>query len=205
MGKGCDLSKYLCPKPAGPVRPMREGEAFGLTDAERSLFECITSEHVGIIGTKLEYFQNLQEGIIDPLYNEPAKRKYNGPFILQGYFSYPDHSPNPGMEGYRSTIDATAYIPRTAFEAVRVNWGPTESDIIRAWPTAFWNQAAVDGFNLTGGPNLNGLIPGAGLYFSIVDVREESVLFDTASFLGFQLTLRRVTEQTPERKITNSL
>lgn len=199
------LKAYLCPQPSGPVRAMKEGETFGLTDAERGLFDCVINEHVGIIGTQLQYFQNLQEGVVDPLYNEPAKRKYNGPFLVMGFLSYPDHAPNVGMEGFRSYIDSTAYITRAAFEKAGVNWGPSESDIIRAWPVPYWNQSSVDGFAMTGGPNLNGLIPGAGLYFSITDVREEGVLFDTPSFVGFQLTLRRITEQTPERKLTNSL
>lgn len=194
------LSSYLIslPTPSGKccdVRPMREGESFGLGDSERALFDSVAQEHVGIVGTDFEYFsQNLQKATVDPLYNEPARRVFDGPYLMKGYLSYPEHGPNVGMEGFTSSFDATAYITRAAFEAANLS-SPAEADIVRVWNTAYWNMTSVDGYP----------VPGAGLYFSIVDVKEDSVLFDTPSFLGFTLTLRRVTQQTPERKITNTL
>lgn len=197
------VSAYLCPKPSTPldrcnsgVRPMQPGEKFGLSDAERGLFDCIASEHVQIIGTTIEYFpQNQQLSQVDALYNEPIRRSFSGPFMLSAYISYPEHSPSTSVEGFTSFFDATAFITRTEFERVNLVTGPGESDVLRIWNTPYWNQTSVDGFN----------VPGAGLYFSIVDVREDGVLFDTPSFMGFTLTIRRVTQQTPERKITNSL
>lgn len=180
---------------------MQEGESFGLGDTERALFDSLAQEHTSIIGTPIEYWPQAianDKGYlntVDPLYNEPAKRVFLGPFLLKGYFSYPDHDPSPGMEGYSSQFNATAFIPRAEFE--KFNMGPpSEADILRVWNTPYWNkESAADGYN----------IPGSGLYFSVVANKEDGVLFDTASFVGFTLTLRRTTQQAPERKITNNL
>ena len=177
---------------------MKEGEQLGMTAAEKALFDHVGTEHVGIAGTEIEYWQiNLTNSVRDPLYGEPAYRKYNGPYRMKALMGYPDHAPIVGQEGFSSTFDATMYITRAALEEAGVVGGPAESDIIRVWDAeTYWSKnTSVDGYN----------VPGAGLYLSITDVREEGVLFDTATFLGFTLTLRRTTIQTPERKITNNL
>lgn len=205
MSKCKPLSAYLCPKPTMAVRPMKEGEDFNLGDSERALFDCIINEHTGIVGTKFEYFQNLQEGVTDPLYNEPAVRKYNGPFILKGFFTFPEDAPTSAQEGFYNSFDGQLFVPRSEFEKVGATWGPSESDIVRILKSPYWNQESVDGFDLQRGSTLNGLIPNAGMYFAVTDVRESGLLFDTTSFVGFELTIRRNTQQTPERKLTNSI
>lgn len=177
---------------------MREGESLALGDSELALFDCITREHVNIVGTEMDYYQVDQaRSIKDPLYGEPSTRLFNGPFRIKGFFGYPDHTPSLGMEGYSSYFDATAFIPRVELERVGLVGGMTESDIIRVWMSSpYWQQnVSVDGFN----------VPGAGLYFSVVDTREDGVLFDNPSFVGFAINLRRTTQQAAERKIQNSL
>ena len=177
---------------------MREGEPFGLTDSERALFDSLAGEHVNIIGTTFDYYNiNLDQSIRDPLYDEPVARKYNGPYRVRGYLSYPEHGPTMDDQGYSSQFDASCYITRQEFERAGLVGGPSESDILRAWKEeTYWDKnTSVDGFN----------VPGAGLFFSIIDVREDGVLFDTPAFVGFTLTLRRNTKLTPERKITNNL
>lgn len=201
------LSAYLIslpntPKTAAcsPLLVMREGEEFGLTNYEQSLFDSVAQEHVNIIGTTIEYWPNAVSngksylGVTDPLYNEPAKRAFLGPYIIKAYVSYLDIAPTPGMEGWSSSVDSTAYITRAEIEKYGLP-APGETDIIRVWNNPYWNQAVTAGFE----------IPGAGTYFSVTDCREDGMLFDTPSFMGFTLTLRRTTQQTPERKITNNL
>ena len=185
---------------------MREGESFGLGSSELALFDCITSEHVNIAGTEIEYYQlsldsmsNNTNGqplsLRDPLYDEPIKRVYLGPFKIKAYVSYPDHGPTPGIEGFSSNFDATAFVTRRSLEIAGVP-APNESDILGFWDTSFYHkQTSVDGFN----------IPNAKFYFAVIDVREDGHLFDNADFVGFTLTLKRTTQQTPERKIVNSL
>ena len=176
---------------------MREDESFGLSDAEKALFDCVTTEHTNVIGTVVEFFpQQQNNSTVDPLYNEPIKRVFGGPYRLKGFVTYPEHGPVVGQEGFSSTFDCTVFLGRRALELVNAP-APSESDIIKFWGESnyFTNNASVDGFN----------VPGAGMYFSVVDVKEDSHLFDTPTFQGFTLTLRRNTQQAPERKIQNSL
>lgn len=197
------LSTYLVTLPTGACSPcapmplMKEGETFALGESEKALFDAISQEHVSIVGTEVLYWiQNQKKSIVDPLYNEPVKRGFDGPFLIKGFFTYPDKSPQAGLEGWSSTFDASLFIPRSEAERVGMPAPPGESDICRVWNTAYWNeQFAVDGFP----------IPDAGLYFSVIDAKEDGVVFDTAHFIGFQCTLRRSTQQTPERKLVTSI
>jgi len=178
-----------------PVRPMGNCESFALTDCERALFDCITSEHVNIIGTPIAYYtQNQSQSIVDPVYNEPVKRAWLGPYLLKAFVTLSKQT-GVAMEGLSSSFDGEMWLPRS--ECERVNMlAPGEADIVRLWDTPYFNtQFAVDGFN----------IPGAGLFFSIVDVAEDGTLFDNPSFVGFKCVLRRTTQQTPERKLVTSI
>ena len=208
MGGCKPLSAYLCPQPTMGVRPMREGEAFTLSDSERALFDCIATEQVNIAGTEIEYFQlaldtlqNTPNGqpqtIRDPLYDEAVERQYLGPYRLKAYVSYPDITPQLAPEGFSAGIDATAFIPRASIEAVGMP-SPNEADILGFWGNSYYHSEG--GASTAGYP-----IRGARFYFSVIDVKEEAQLFDTYSFLGFSLTLRRTTQQPPERKIANAL
>lgn len=197
------LSAYLVTLPTGACSPcspmplMQDGEAFALGDAEKALFDSVSQEHVGIVGTTVLYWiQNQKKSIVDPLYNEPVKRGFDGPFLLKAFFTYPDKSPTVGLEGFSSAFDASMFIPRAEIERVRMPASPGESDICRVWDAPYWNeQFAVDGFP----------IPDAGLYFSVIDAKEDGVVFDTSHFVGFQCSLRRSTQQTPERKLVTSI
>jgi len=197
------LSTYLMAFPTGACSPcapmplMKEGEAFGLGDAEKALFDSVSQEHINVVGTEVLYWtQNQKKSIVDPLYNEPVKRAFEGPYRLKGFFTYPDKSPSAGMEGYSSSFDASLFLSRTEVERVGMLAPPGESDIVRVWNAPYWNeQFAVDGF----------AIPDAGLYFSVIDAKEDGVVFDTTHFIGFQCALRRTTQQTPERKLVTSI
>jgi len=195
VSKCKSISDYLCPQPTMPVRPMGDCETFALGDCERALFDCITSEHVNIIGTSIAYYtQNISQSIVDPVYNEPVKRAWLGPYLLKAFVTLAKTT-GVAMEGLSSQFDGELWLPRS--ECERVNMlAPSETDIVRVWDTPYYNtEFAVDGFD----------IPGAGLYFAITDVQEDGTLFDNPSFVGFKCTLRRTTQQTPERKLVTSI
>lgn len=207
MGGCKPISAYLIPAPTAKVRPMQEGEPLGLNDSERGLFDSIVTEQTNIAGTEVLYYQlsldtqanNIngeQYSIRDPLYDEPVKRVYVGPYKIKIYMSYPDVGPQVGVEGFNLTADAMAYIPRATLEAAGMSY-PAESDILGAWlDYPYWSpNTAAAGFQ----------VPNAVFYFAVTDVKEEGQLFDTGSFVGFALTLRRTTQQAPENKISNLL
>ena len=195
MSKCKSISDYLCPQPTMPVRAMGNCESFSLGDSERALFDCITSEHVNIVGTPIAYYrQNQPQSIVDPVYNEPVKRAWLGPYLLKAFVTLSKQT-SVGMEGLSSTFDGELFLPRSECERVNMQ-APSEADIVQVWDTPYFNtQTAVDGFN----------IPGAGMFFSIVDSQEDGTLFDNPSFVGFKCVLRRTTQQTPERKLVTSI
>lgn len=195
MSKCKSISDYLCPQPTMPVRAMGNCESFSLGDSERALFDCITSEHVNIVGTPIAYYrQNQPQSIVDPVYNEPVKRAWLGPYLLKAFVTLSKQT-SVGMEGLSSTFDGELFLPRSECERVNMQ-APSEADIIQVWDTPYFNtQYAVDGFN----------IPGAGMFFSIADSQEDGNLFDNPSFVGFKCVLRRTTQQTPERKLIMSI
>lgn len=165
-----------------------------MPECEHDLFDSIAQEHVGIAGTDIEYWSHdIQAGTRDALYDEPIKRVYRGPFKLKGYITLPDSEPEARMEGSRTIFTAECWIARKEFEDVRAP-APGESDVIRVWKSPFFDKFAVD--NVTE--------PGAGYFFDILDVDDDGHLFDAITFVGFKMSIKRRTEFTPERRITNT-
>lgn len=167
-----------------------------LPECEHDLFDSIAQEHVDILGTDIDlYLHDIEKSKRDPLYDEPVQRVYLGPYRIKGYVSWPDSVPEARMEGLRSTFGAEAWIARKTLEDAGLKQVPGESDVMRIWRTPFFNEMAVD---------FDSQSPGAGYYFDIVDVDDDGHLFDSATFVGFKFTIKRRTEFTPERRITNT-
>lgn len=99
------------------------------------------------------------------------------------------------MEGGRTTFGAEVWIARKSIEDIRAPQ-PNESDVLRIWNTPFFNEWAVD--NAPSGQ------PNTGYFFDIIDVDDDGHLFDSPTFVGFKLSIKRRTEFTPERRITNT-
>jgi hypothetical protein len=166
-----------------------------LPDCEHDLFDSIAQEHVNIHGTDIDYWSHtVDSDSRDPLYDEAIERVYKGPFRLKGYVSWPDSVPEARFEGERTTFGAEMWIARKTIEDVRAP-SPNETDVVRIWNTPFFNAWAVDTQDV--GPN-------AGYFFDVIDVDDDGHLFDSPQFVGFKLSIKRRTEFTPERRITNT-
>jgi hypothetical protein len=163
-------------------------------ECEHDLFDSLAQEHTNIAGTDIDYFSHqVAKSNRDALYDEPIQRAYSGPFRLKGYITWPDLTPDVGDKGWRSVANAECWIARLEFEQKHCP-APSETDVLRIWNTPFFNSWAVDGED----------IPGAGYYFDILNVNDDGHLFDSAQFVGFKMILKRRTEFTPERRITNT-
>lgn len=166
----------------------------GLPDCEHDLFSSIAQEHVNIAGTDVDYFHhNVDRATRDPLYDEPLKRVYDGPFRIKAFVAWPDTSPEVRMEGWRTVVNAEAWIARKELEDQHCP-APSETDVLRLWNIPFYADWATDGDNP----------PNAGYFFDVLNVNDDGHLFDSSQFMGFRLTLKRRTEFTPERRITNT-
>jgi hypothetical protein len=165
-----------------------------MPDCEHDLFDSIAQEHVNIAGTDIDFYShNVAGSKRDALYDEPVERVYGGPFRVKGYVVWPDTTPDVRMEGWRTIVNAEAWIARKEIEDKRCP-APSETDVLRFWNTPFFNDWAVDGED----------VPNAGYYFDILNVNDDGHLFDSPQFVGFKMILKRRTEFTPERRITNT-
>lgn len=166
-----------------------------MPDCEHDLFDSLAQEHVQISGTAIDYFSHqVDRSTRDALYDEPIKRAYAGPFRLKGYVAWPDSTPEVRMEGLRSVFNAEAWIPRKEFEDGHCP-APNETDVMRIWKSPYFDKEwATDG----------DAVPDSGYFFDVLNVNDDGHLFDSLQFVGWRLVLKRRTEFTPERRITNT-
>lgn len=164
-----------------------------LPECEHDLFDSVAQEHVNIAGTEIDYYSHQYlKSPKDPLYDEPIKRIYTGPFRMKGFAVWPDDTPDIKMEGWRSIINSEIWIPRLTIEQAKCPV-PNETDVIQIWDTPYYEEWA------TQGP----LIEGAGYYFDVLNVNDDGHLFDSARFTGFKMLIKRRSDFTPERRIHN--
>lgn len=167
-----------------------------LPECEHDLFDSIAQEHSQIAGTSIDlYLHNLEKSKRDPLYDEPVQRVFDGPFRIKGHVTFPDSAPEARMEGFHTTFSAEAWIARKELEDAGIKQVPGEGDVMSFWRTPFFDAGSVDN---------DPTVPFSGYFFDVVDVDEDGHLFDSPSFVGFKFTLKRRTEFTPERRITNT-
>jgi hypothetical protein len=169
-------------------------EAFQLTDSEIALFDSVAQDVSKICATDIELFWlDLKKTTKDPFYDEAVERKFKGPFKIKAYVSYPAQAPNPSKDGNILTWDCTAWIARKDLEVAGAQ-PPNPGDVIRIWNTKFYNNEAV----------FDEKVPDSGFFFNVENVNPDGHIHDTPSFVGFKLTLKRRTDFTPERRITNT-
>lgn len=184
-------------KPFPTLRKVKpyEFSTLQMPDCEHDLFDSIAQEHTKIAGTDIDYYShNVSGGKRDALYDEPTERSFLGPFRMKGYVVWPDSTPDATEKGWRTVFPAEAWISRKEIEDQHCP-APSETDVIRFWNVPYFNEWAVDG--QTAAPN-------HGYYFDVLNVNDDGHLFDSPQFVGFKLLIKRRTEFTPERRITNT-
>lgn len=185
------LKRPITPEIPIPAAPLVE--EFRLGDEERFLFDLWAQEHTQILGTPIDFWSlNTARTKRDALYDEPIERKWDGPFRITGFLTWPDSTPEAREEGFRTTWSGSIWVARKELEDKKAP-SPNEGDVIRVWNTPFHQDFGVDGED----------VPGRGYYFDLTNVNEDSHLFDRSTFVGFSSTISRRTEFTPERRLMN--
>lgn len=169
-----------------------EGELV-LSASEQRLFDSVANELVSVAGTTILYFVlDLNNSKRDALYDEPVERVWKGPYVMKAHVETPNGVPEAREEGFRTTWECTVWIPREAFDGVKLP-GPAEGDAIQFWDNPWWNiQEAAQGEEN---------IPNVGMYLDVIQIDPDGILFDNPSFVGFKMTVRRKSEFTAERRI----
>jgi hypothetical protein len=178
--------------PGGVVEPYKT--ELTLDDKERHLFDSVAQEHVQIHGTVIDvYYRNIPKSQRDKVYDEPTKTSWSPPTRLKAYVEWPDSAPVLEDQGEHTEFNATAWVSRKELEDAHAPI-PSEGDVLRVWRTPFFDAWASDNQNE----------PDQGFYFNIVDVDDDGHLFDTASFVGVRMTIRRNNTFSPERRIKST-
>lgn len=157
-----------------------------LDDSELPLFDLIAMEQAELMGDDVNYYAiDRKLSKIDPLYGEYAARNVNGPFLLPGIVKWPKIAPSFQAEGLLLEFDGMIWIARGHLDLYSAPY-PTEGDIFEMWRTPFHDARSK----------------GTGMFFDVIKSEDGGHLNDTASFVTFQLTVKRRTDFAPERKIS---
>lgn len=160
-------------------------------DTELALYDSIAAEQVRCSGTVGDYYSlNVQKSTVNPTYDESIRRVFDGPFRLAMFVEWPKSNPEVREEGMRVKWECRGWIPRVEFENARAPV-PLEGDMVRIWRTPFFDSWSVSGDEPQGG----------GYYFNVVKCNDEGHLYDSPGFVGFEVTLQRSTDFTPERRL----
>ena len=168
---------------------------FRLTDQERWLFDGYAQENLHIAGTPFDYYWlDVANTEIDALYGEAGERAFRGPYKLTGWLEMPIRLDAMRMEGRSATWNPSAWVARKDVEDARI-YQPKEGDVIQVWQIPFY-ESFSDVL-----PS-NKPTPGSGFYFDVTEVETNGQMFDTPSFVGYKLTLKRRTMFSPERRLS---
>jgi len=159
-----------------------------LTDVELPLFDLWANEHIRICGVEIRYYSfDADNTDVDPVYNEPINRAWNGPFKMFAFVGHEPGSATAEETGFRIEWYTEAWIPRREFERVGCP-APSEGDILEFWRIPYFDGASG----------------GEGYFFDVTQVADDGHLFDGPAFVGFLFDIRRNTTFTPEQKIIDS-
>lgn len=195
-----------CPKCAGggsKVQPLRldsgckvrPAGVFGCDSGD--MFACWAAEHTAAAGTEVDYWwQDLLNSTLDPVYNEPEARLWQGPFRLKAFVTRPEPQFEVREQGSRAVWPGTLWVARLEIEESEMPGLPKEGDVVRFWDLPFYDNYSL-------GSDLDRNIPGAGYYFDVINAMEDGHFRDSPDFVGFQFSLKRRTEFTPERRVFN--
>lgn len=175
-----DLTLGSCEVACGP---------FQITDCEAALMQGLATEQINVISTPVGYFRMDRRGSKwDPVYNEPTNLRFLPPLSLQGRVQKPTKATEAGERGQTTTWDAMLWLSRELFPA---DTPPQEGDVVGFWNDVFTRSSAVRWED----------VPRAAHYYDVVGVDTDGHIADTGNFVVFEITLKRRTEFTPERRL----
>jgi len=160
-------------------------------DQELALMDSITVERTKASGTTLEFYYRDLLSSLKSQYGDETK-VWRGPYVMAADVKWPEKTPEATEQGGKATWEATAWIPRKLYDDLRLQ-GPKVGDVVRVWKMPYYR--AYGQSDLTS----ETAQAQAGYYFTVDKVADKGHVFDTGTFMGFELTIKRDSEFTPER------
>ena len=183
------------PNGSNSIKPFPEDETFTMKPKdELPLHDSVASDSVKISGTTIFYYSlDVYGSSYDALYGEPNDRKFNGPFKIQGYVAWPRNQKVVTEFGSMDVFDSNAYLVRKDVEDAKMPL-PSSGDVLGFWNIFFFDkQWGIDGI----------LDQNAMFFFDVLNVNTDGHLYDSPYFVGFKLTIKRKTNFSPERRVSN--
>lgn len=189
-----ELEEYFKKTDKGCDNFLRNGQELNYSDlkedALQTTSDLFAENQINLSGTDIIYHKLAPRKMqkIDPLYGEYINIKYLTPIKIKGIFKYPLDAYLSRAEGVQKTFTTSCSVTRKAFEDYGIPY-PTEGDVIEVWLTDFWINKG----------NLDRQSPGESFAFLVKKSSPKGMIGASPSFTGFDLTVTRYTEYTPER------
>jgi hypothetical protein len=188
-------SKKVEPIRLDTRRKVEPAGEFDLENENDELQSIWAQEQVQGGGTTVDYWiQSLEGTKLDPVYNEPEERVWDGPYRFKAFVEFPPQTFDVREEGNSIYWEAIMWIPRRTVEDVEMSEPPKEGDVVRIWQIPHFDSFAQ---------GMESDIPGAGFYFDVIGVEEDGHTHDNPEFTGFSCSIKRRTVFTPERRLLN--
>ncbi len=161
-------------------------------EAELPIRDAVASDSVKISGTEIIYYSlDVYGSQFDPLYKEPIRRAWNGPFKLNGYVEMPTNQRIAREFGSIDVFESSAWLARIDVENARMPV-PAPGDVLGFWNIFFFDKK----FGINGETNTDSVF-----YFDVLNVSTDGHIYDSPLFVGFKLTIKRNTAFTAERRL----
>lgn len=165
-------------------------DQFRLAACEADLMKQVAEEQITGGGTPVAYYRlDKNASSWNPLYNEPEKLVFKAPLNLTARVQKPEKNTQANEKGQTTTWDAVVWIAVASWPST--GDPPTEGDVVGFWDSAYFRGAGVR----------QEKIPGASFYYDVIGVDTDGHVNDTSAFVAWEVTLKRRTEFTPERRL----
>ena len=161
--------------------------------SELELFDQYAQEHARITGTPCDYYKlDIKNSKLDPLYGEPIEggEVYSKAFKIFAHILWPNPNLRVQEAGVSMEFSSVIWVSRKEMDDKGIP-SPFAGDIIRFWDIPYFNKLSVT----------NQDIEGSGMYFDVIDVKDDGHIKDTPFFVGFKLQVKRTSKFEAERKL----
>jgi len=162
-------------------------------DEDLPLFDSVTMERTAASGTELDFYFRDVFGSVKSQYGDETK-VWRGPYKLMADVKWPEKAPEATEQGGKATWEAKVWVPRANYDKLRLQ-APKVGDIVRVWRMPYYQSFGQSDLTTENAPARG------GYFFTVDKVSDKGHIADTGTFVGFELTVKRDSEFTPERII----
>lgn len=173
--------------------PFRGVDRLHFADEDLALFDSVTMERTAVSGTEMDFYFRDVLGSVKSQYGDESK-VWRGPYKLMADVKWPEKAPEATEQGGKATWEAKVWVPRRSYDNLRLQ-APKVGDVVRVWRLPYYQSYGQSDLTTTTAQ------ASAGYFFTVDKVADKGHIADTGNFIGFELTVKRDSDFTPERII----